>query len=59
MNIALKEINIPNSVTSIGEYIFFGCSSLKTINIKGYSSASSGWIIGWNEGCSATINWNQ
>ena len=30
---SLKEINIPNSITSIGKWAFSDCSSLKEINI--------------------------
>ena len=32
---SLTSVNIPNSVTSIGEYAFYNCSSLKSINYGG------------------------
>ena len=56
---SLTSITIPDSVTSIGSYAFYGWTSSQTINIKGYTSAPSGWNSRWNHGCSATINWNQ
>lgn len=56
---SLSSIIIPNSVTSIRGNAFYDWTSSQTINIKGYSIAPSGWDSDWNNGCSATINWNQ
>ena len=38
----LKSINIPNSVTTIGSWAFFGCSGLTSVTI-GNSVTSIGW----------------
>ena len=35
----LTSITIPNSVTSIGDYVFWGCSRIREIHI-GYKSVS-------------------
>ena len=56
---SLTSVTISDSVTSMGYNVFNGWTSSQTINIKGYSSAPSGWDSRWNSGCSATINWNQ
>lgn len=40
---SLTDINIPNSVTSIGNYAFVGCSKLATINVP-YSASSIGLL---------------
>ena len=55
----LSSITIPNSVTSMKNDVFYNWTSSQTINIKGYTSAPSGWDARWNNGCSAQINWNQ
>lgn len=41
----LEEINIPESVYYIGDYAFYGCDSLKKINIeqKAYSIQGAPW----------------
>ncbi|MBR7177401.1 MAG: leucine-rich repeat domain-containing protein, partial [Clostridia bacterium] len=40
----LKSITIPNSVTGIGNYAFFGCSSLTSVNFED----PNGWhLYGW------------
>lgn len=41
----LEEINIPESVYYIGDYAFYGCDSLKKINIekKAYSISGAPW----------------
>ena len=55
---SLKSITIPSSVTSIGHYPFYKWTSSQTINIKGKSSAPSGWDSDWKYACSAKIVWN-
>ena len=55
----IATITIPNTVTSVGTEAFSGWESSQTINVKGYSSAPSGWYSDWRAGCSAKINWNQ
>lgn len=51
----LKEINIPNSVTSIGGYAFYDCSSLTTINLQATSIPTT-WDSNWKGNCTATVN---
>ncbi len=55
----ITDITIPNSIISMENNVFEQWTSSQTINIKGYSSAPSGWDYNWNAGCSAQINWNQ
>ena len=52
----MTKITIPNSVTSTGSYVFFGCVNLTDIFVQGYISRPSGWSPSWN-GSSATIHW--
>ena len=52
----LNSINIPNSVTSIGEYAFCGCSSLTSITIpESVTSIGSGAFKGCSSLTSITI----
>ena len=44
-NKSLKEITIPNSVTSIGDYAFFCCRSLKEINIPKSVTSIGEWAF--------------
>lgn len=48
---SLKSIEIPDSVTSIGDYAFFSCSSLETLRF-GYNSALSNIKINAFDSCS-------
>ncbi|QFQ12339.1 hypothetical protein C7Y71_004535 [Pseudoprevotella muciniphila] len=47
---SLKSITIPNSVTSIGDYVFFGCSKLKNIYIARKTSPKIKIDYGYEEG---------
>ena len=53
---SLTSITIPNSVTSIGDWAFNNCSSLKTINCEA-ESQPEGWDNRWNNACSAEVIW--
>ncbi len=33
-SIKMKNVTIPNSVTSIGDFVFYGCSGLKKVIVK-------------------------
>lgn len=57
---SLENITIPNSVTSIGDYAFDGCTNLKTVNYKGTQEEWNKITIGTsNESLTnATINYN-
>ena len=48
----LKSITIPDSVTSVGEWAFYGCDSL-TIYCE-VESKPSGWYSDWNK-----VDWNN
>ena len=48
---SIKRIMIPDSVTSISSYAFYGCTSLKTINFSG----TKAW---WNA-ISKGANWDS
>ena len=54
---SLKEITIPQSVTSIGADAFLHCGNLTAINIKGTANRISGAPWGAQYGNRA-INWN-
>ena len=56
---SINNITILNSVTAMENDVFKYWTSSQTIKIQGYSSAPEGWDSSWNNGCSATINWNQ
>ena len=56
---SLNCIIIPRNVEEICNSAFSEWISSQTINIQGYTTAPSGWSGGWNESCSATINWGQ
>ena len=44
-NELITELIIPDSVTSIGESAFFGCSSIKTITIPNSVTSIGGWAF--------------
>ena len=56
----VKDLVIPDSVTSIGYEAFRGCSSLTTVNYKGTQEQWGQISIGYDneELTSATINYN-
>lgn len=56
----LKEIYIPESVTSVGKTVFGGCTSLEKISCQA-ASQPAGWHAEWNNGIAsgAEVIWNQ
>jgi hypothetical protein len=54
-NINISSINIPSSVTSIGEYVFSGCSALTSINIPSSVTSIEQYVF---SGCSALTSIN-
>ena len=56
----LKEIYIPESVTSVGKTVFGGCTSLEKISCQA-ASQPAGWHTKWNDGLtdSTEIIWNS
>ena len=57
---SLTSITIPESVTSIGDFAFSGCSSLKTINYTGteeqWNAISKG--TSWKSGTAVNVIYN-
>ena len=54
-DVEVKDLVIPNSVTSIGDYAFYGCSGLTSVTI-GNSVTSIGWHA--FDGCSGLTSVN-
>ncbi len=54
---SLSEISLPNLVI-IGDDVFDGCKSLKTIRCKSLSQPS-GWDVGWLGNCKAEVIWGS
>ena len=50
----IKEIIIPENVTSIGSYAFSGWTDSQTIYIEA-EEVPSGWDENWNKNCNAKI----
>ena len=57
---SLTSITIPESVTSIGDFAFSGCSSLKTINYTGTEEQWNAIRKGtsWNHGTAVNVIYN-
>lgn len=56
---SLTEITIPESVTKIERYAFYGWTSSQTIKVKTHASAPTTWNADWNKSCDAIIKWEQ
>ena len=49
----IKDLVIPNSITSIGEYTFYGCSSLTSVTIPNSVTSIGEWAF---SGCSSLVS---
>jgi uncharacterized repeat protein (TIGR02543 family) len=54
----LTSITLPESLISIGGFVFSFWTSSQTIYIKGRDSSPEGWDINWYSYCGANIVWN-
>lgn len=53
----LKSIVIPETVTSMGESVFYGWGKDQTIYIETLTEKPFGWNEKWSDGCNANIVW--
>ena len=54
--IKLTQITIPENVVTLGSELFEGCNALTDIYCR-FTAQPSGWSVGWDMGCDATVHW--
>lgn len=55
---ALQSVIIPSTVVTLGSKVFYGWTGSKTVYVIGTEVPMPGWVIGWDNNCTANVVWN-